>query len=286
MLGWGKVVFLDDDIKVPNPRDLLLAAGLLDTYNAVGLAIGGFPDNSVVCHAFRHAGGDQECFIGGGALAAHVRRNTSFFPDIYNDDWFYMLDAGKKLQQVAIAGQVIQQPYDPFRPDRARMEEFGDALAEGTYWLLDQGRSIADGGLRHWQDFLDHRRRFIEQVLWMVRKSTIASAEQARMVEALKAALGRLACVTPLLCLEYLQAWANDQERWQRHLRRLPRRQSREKAVKWLARRGATPLTWYTMHNNSAQEQALARKQGRWTIIDPPATRRRQGTTAFRRERS
>lgn len=55
-LGWERVVFLDDDIRVPNPADLRKAAGLLDTHTAVGLRIGGFPDNSMVCHAFRNAG--------------------------------------------------------------------------------------------------------------------------------------------------------------------------------------------------------------------------------------
>ncbi len=57
MLRWERVVFLDDDIRVPNPDDLSKAAGLLDTHAAVGLRVGGFPDNSMVCHAFRDAGG-------------------------------------------------------------------------------------------------------------------------------------------------------------------------------------------------------------------------------------
>ncbi len=43
MLGWERVVFLDDDIQVPDPADLSRAVGLLDTHTAVGLGIGGFP---------------------------------------------------------------------------------------------------------------------------------------------------------------------------------------------------------------------------------------------------
>jgi hypothetical protein len=112
-LSWERIVFLDDDIQVPCPGDLSKAAGLLDTHTAVGLGIGGFPDNSVVCHAFRAVGGEQDTFIGGGALAVAVTRNRSFFPKIYNDDWFYVLDGGKRLQSVATVGQVIQLPYDP-----------------------------------------------------------------------------------------------------------------------------------------------------------------------------
>ena len=154
MLRWKRVVFLDDDIHVPDPDDLSRAVSLLDTHTAVGLGIGGFPDNSVVCHAFREAGGWQDTFIGGGALAVEVKRNRSFFPNVYNEDWFFVLDAGKGLQSVATVGEVLQDPYDPYCPERARAEEFGDVLAEGTFWLLDQGRSASDGDLAHWRDFL------------------------------------------------------------------------------------------------------------------------------------
>ena len=248
MLGWDRVVFLDDDIQVPDPGDLSKAAGLLDTHTAVGLGIGGFPDNSVVCHAFRKVGGKQDTFIGGGALAVEVTRNRSFFPKIYNDDWFYVLDAGKRLQSVATVGQVIQQPYDPYRAtNRARAEELGDVLAEGTFWLLDQGKAASDGDLAHWGDFLERRKKFTEQVLRLVERSvTIESGERARMVEALKAALGRRACITPEQCVAYLQAWVADQERWQRHIQRIQRQPERERALRFLARRGAAPLTWCT----------------------------------------
>lgn len=255
MLGWERVVFIDDDIQIPNPDDLRQAARLLDTYNAVGLGIGGYPDNSVVCHAFRIAGGDQETFIGGGALAVEVKRNHSFFPDIYNDDWFYVLDAGKRLQPVATTGQVTQNRYDPFRnPGRARAEEFGDVLAEGTFWLLDQGKSAADADWRHWRDFLERRQRFIRQVLGMVAQADRDPKEQARIVEALKAALGRLACIKPEWCVEYLQAWVADQELWQHYIQHLPTHQPLEKALRSLSRKGTPPLTCQIRHGTSTGE--------------------------------
>ena len=258
MLGWERVVFLDDDIQVPDPSDVSRAVGLLDIHTAVGLGIDGFPDNSVVCHAFRHVGGKQETFIGGGALAVEVKRNRSFFPDIYNDDWFYVLDAGKRLQSVATIGRVIQHPYDPYRrPERARNEEFGDVLAEGTFWLLDQGKTASDGDLPHWQEFLERRRRFIEDVLDKVKqKPDIEAAQRGRMIEALKASLGRRALIKPELCVDYLRAWVSDQERWQRHIQGV-RQQPRlgpEWALRSLGRKGGTPLTWYTNQSSSAPE--------------------------------
>jgi len=246
MLDWSRVIFLDDDITDLDPDDMRRAAGLLDTHCAVGLAIEGFPDHSVVCHAFRDAGGAQQAFIGGGALAVEVKRNCSFFPDVYNDDWFYMLNAKTGLQPVAATGRVTQQPYDPYRsPDRARAEEFGDVLAEGIYWLLDQGRAVADADPRHWANFLVARKQFITQVLRMVADQPLAAAEKARRTAALKGALGRLAHVTPELCQEYLRAWTADRDRWQRHVQQVSARQPRAKALGALSRRGTAPLTWY-----------------------------------------
>ena len=248
-LRWTRVVFLDDDIRVPDPADLSLAAGLLNSHSAVGLGIGGFPDNSTVCHAFRDAGGWQETFIGGGALAVAVKRNRSFFPNVYNEDWFFVLDGRKRLQSVATVGQVLQYPYDPYRVERARGEEFGDVLAEGTFWLLDQGRPVSDGDLSHWRDFLAHRRQFIARVQDMVEsKTSIDATTRARMGEALRAALGRCAVIPPQLCADYMKALATDQDRWQRHIQQIRRQPplTREDALRLLTVKGKTPLTWYT----------------------------------------
>ena len=263
-LGWQRVVFLDDDIRVPHPGDLGKAAGLLDTHTTVGLGIGGFPDNSMVCHAFREAGGRQATFVGGGALAVEVKRNRSFFPNVYNEDWFYMLDAEKRLQSVATIGEVLQYPYDPYLPERARAEEFGDVLAEGTFWLLDEGKTVADGDLAHWRGFLEERRRFIEQVRAMVGKSpAITPEERQRMTAALTAALGRLDRIPPQLCVDYLRAWVTDQDRWQRHIQSVPRQpdQPRERALRSLARKGRAPLTWCTSQRCSVPHPAA--KHGR-----------------------
>jgi len=246
MLDWSRVIFIDDDITDLDPGDMRRAAGLLDTHCAVGLTIEGFPDNSVVCHAFRDAGGEQQAFIGGGALAVEVGRNHSFFPDVYNDDWFYLLEPKTGLQPVATAGRVTQQPYDPFRnPDRARAEEFGDVLAEGIYWLLDQGRAVADADLGHWAGYLGTRKRFVTRVLRLVADQPLDAAEKARRIAALKGALGRLALITPARCHEYLRAWTADRDSWQRHIQQTPTGLTRARALDSLSRRGTAPLTWH-----------------------------------------
>ena len=246
MVGWSRILFLDDDITSLDPDDVRKASSLLGTHNAVGLRVGGFPDHSVVCHAYREAGGEQQSFIGGGALVIEVKRSNSFFPDVYNDDWFFLLDGRKSLQPVAVTGQVIQYPYDPFRnPDRARAEELGDVLAEGIYWLLDQGQQIADADEAYWAGFLVKRRSFIEGVLDMVKENgALELHDRARRIAALKGSLGRLALITPVLCERYLRAWADDRQRWLDHVEQLPSGQELPRALASLSRRGCPPLKW------------------------------------------
>jgi hypothetical protein len=229
MLRWKRLVFLDDDILVPDPADLSKAVGLLDTLTAVGPRIGGFPDRPVVCQAFRDAGGGQGTSIGAEVLAVDVKRNCAFFPNISNEDRFFVLDVGTRPQPLATEEEVFQEPYDPYRSERARAEEFGDVLAEGTFWLLDQDRSASDGDVEHRREFTTKRERFIGSVLGMSEGATILDpAETVRRAEALNAALGRLArWPSPLSRLlwetvNYERPWpANHERPWLSPLSRL-----------------------------------------------------------------
>jgi hypothetical protein len=214
LAGWKRILFLDDDIELPNPADLGVAAGLLGEYPVVGLANAGMPDNSVVCHAIRDAGRKQDTFIGGGALAVGEAAFSSFFPNIYNEDWFFLLD-GMKLRPSATTGTAVQKDYDPYRdPRRARGEELGDTLAEGVFGLFDNHLGLAQATRAYWRDFLTDRRRIIRETIKLVQASPIGAAQQARMVDALKAAVGRSELITPELCLRYLRAWQQDCVRW------------------------------------------------------------------------
>jgi glycosyltransferase involved in cell wall biosynthesis len=216
--GWERVVFLDDDIHLPDPADLERAALLLDRYEAVGLEIGDFPDNSVVCHAHRQTRGEQTTFIGGGALAVGTEAMSSFFPQIYNEDWFFLLD-GDRLRPSTIVGAVEQTRYDPFQTDeRARIEEFGDSLAEGVFWLLDQGEGPAGATEGFWREFLDHRWRFIGEIIGRIERIGIPPERAGPMRAALEAARRESERITPSLCVDFLTAWQDDRERWRSHL--------------------------------------------------------------------
>ncbi|MEU4443883.1 hypothetical protein AB0K14_10600 [Actinosynnema sp. NPDC050801] len=233
--GWERVVYVDDDVVIPRPDDLGDAVGLLDRFTGVGLTVGGYPDNSVVCHAYREAGGDQDTFIGTGALAIGRESFTSFFPNIYNEDWFFLLD-DTGLSPSAVTGLAVQQPYDPYRDTmRARTEELGDCLAEGLFGLLDTGHGLTDATAGYWRWFLGQRRRFIEEVITMVADTRPDGADKLRMIAALKAAGGRNRLIEPQLCVDYLTAWRADRLVWRDHVETTRRRHGGQPVPKLLA---------------------------------------------------
>jgi hypothetical protein len=239
VVGWERIVFLDDDITVPDDKDLNSAAGLVHRYAAVGLSIGGYPDNSVVCHAFRETGGLQDTFIGGGALAVGRQSFTSFFPNIYNEDWFFLLD-DTRLRPSAVTGRAIQAPYDPYRDTmRARSEELGDCLAEGLFRLLDNGQRLTAATAGYWGDFLSKRRLFIDEVLQKA-ETALTGEEKARITAALKAARGRNLLIEPAMCVNYMRAWRADRRLWQLHVNKLARLHSHRGKAKLLAELGLT----------------------------------------------
>jgi hypothetical protein len=216
--GWERVVFLDDDIWLPRPYDLCDAVRLLDSYDSVGLMLGGAVDNSIVCHAYRAVGGRQDAFLSGGALAVSTASVNSFFPNIYNDDWFFLLDE-VRLRPAAMVGKAMQKPHDIYASSRrAGLEELGDCLAEGVFWLLDGGRSINDANKEFWKHFLSNRLRFIEQITKEAIRQGLGSVEMPHMIDALEAAYEHSKLIKPALCVEFMQAWRNDRLRWRGHV--------------------------------------------------------------------
>jgi hypothetical protein len=214
LTGWEHVLFLDDDITKLDADLLERAASLLGAFGTVGLENIGYPDNSVVCHANRDTGSPQSAFVGAGALLFPGSRATSFFPDVYNEDWFFLLDS-EQLVDVAVHGTFSQAQYDPYaNPKRAGDEEFGDCLAEGLFALLDDGAQLGDADHRYWRRFLDQRRRLIEEIIGRARHRPREPARRARILASMNAARDSLADVSASLCVAYLDAWRRDRERW------------------------------------------------------------------------
>ncbi|GLY31338.1 hypothetical protein [Kineosporia sp. NBRC 101731] len=227
--GWSKILFLDDDIDSTSGSaglDLPTADRLareLDSRQVAGLVCRSFPDNSVVCHARRLAGLPQDNFVTGGALGVNCSdQPLPFFPDIYNEDWFFFSRhaANRELAQV---GEARQAPYDPYaNPLRARQEEFGDLLAEGLYALFDRQPSemsfperLREATAEYWEHFIAARGADLERTATL-----LLNQHEPRAVRSLRAAADQLSRISPALCAGFLQAWQADLADWERATQR------------------------------------------------------------------
>jgi hypothetical protein len=220
--SWNSVLFLDDDVVDVSVEDLVEAAAVLPEYTAIGIELAGMPDNSVVCHAFREVGGEQSTFVGGGAMLVPTGGEVSHFPDVYNEDWLFLL-RDERLGAVGRMGYGRQQDYDPYdEPYRAELQEFGDCLAEGAYALLDDGRTLAAANREYWAGYLDGRRRLIDGVVAELPLRIADDVKRAKMAASLAAAATRLSRIAPDDCVEFLTKWRRDCDAWRDYLRTLP----------------------------------------------------------------
>jgi glycosyltransferase involved in cell wall biosynthesis len=248
MAGLKSALFLDDDMRIRSIRQLRVAAGLSRTFDVVGMNLKGYPDNSVVCHANRDSGGHQDTFVGGGALVAATDRPVSLFPDIYNEDWFFLL-AENRLRSVTTTGEAFQKEYDPYaNVRRARLEEFGDVLAEGIFSLLDDGKPFIGAGTDFWISFINDRHRFIGRTIEAVEKTSLERLRRRKMIRSLEAAREQLVKkVNPKLCVDFVDAWAEDLSTWHTFMANLPTGLSIEKALATFGFADTGAVAWDTV---------------------------------------
>ncbi|MEU4193141.1 hypothetical protein AB0E69_14675 [Kribbella sp. NPDC026611] len=235
MLGWKKILFVDDDISQFRRAHVEKLSGFLDFRPVASMVSRDFPDNSVVCHARRLAGFKQDVFVSGAALGVNLQDpKLSFFADIYNEDWFFFAKhaAERSLPKI---GEVRQAKYRPFADTRrAAREEFGDLLAEGLYALFEStpGWSFKEQLAmvmreNYWQDFKDIRLDTIVETSKALETTQLNASPMDYLTmldaqESLEEAKKWANLITPGLCVEFIAEWQQDEARWQKFLLDLP----------------------------------------------------------------
>jgi hypothetical protein len=228
MTGWHRLLFLDDDIREVSVAKVADAATALKLASIAGLRSTRFPDNSVVRHAYRLTGRFQSVSLSGSALLVNCEKPQSFFPNLYNEDWFFMYD-NAAAGLTADAGQVVQLSYEPFaNPELAIRQEFGDILAEAVYTLLRRGQGISEA-LRpvFWRQALSMRKKLISETAVSLsrqaRQSGGDSASAAAAISSLEKAELRRTQISPDLCVQFINDWRSDSNTWACRYDQLPR---------------------------------------------------------------
>lgn len=235
--GWRRLLFMDDDVwgfGAPELETVRRALADSTDLEAVGWTFDNFPDNSMVCHAYRRAGGEQSTFIGGGALAVRVHARTPHFPLVYNEDWLFMLPMMlRRRVTLARGGSLTQERFDPFQlPGNAVKQEFGDVLGEGLFRMRHLGMDVSVAQTRgYWRVVLDIRRALIEETAVELRRLLArgrTTPDLARAASALDAARGlygrpivqgdgaTIAWSDALAC--WVVAWRQDALAWSNYL--------------------------------------------------------------------
>ena len=241
MLGWQRLMFLDDDIFDVSKEDMEALAAGLDDHNVSVLIPDEYPDNSVACHAYRLGGGQQGKFASAGAMGVRCDRDDlPFFPNIYNEDWFFFSKEAAS-HKIARVGASRQREYDPYEdPQRSVKEEFGDLLAEGLYARLDVDLNILDVDVAYWTYFIESRGHFLNRVaelLWRhpdSRRHNGAGRKVHAAQVSISAAQGQLERIGPELCQKFIDRWQADLVEWRRYLVTLPHFDSVESALQHL----------------------------------------------------
>jgi len=246
MLGWSRVFFMDDDVRGVSLADLRATVTMLDRYRSVGMRVTDCADNSVVCHAHRVTGADQDVFVSGSVLAVNCQQPFGFFPEIYNEDWLFFYEDVRAGRLGWSGRDVAQLRYDPFENvERAERQEFGDVLAEGLYALLHVGSGVTEATVAYWNDFLATRKKFLEEIIR--RADRVEPDIGQNIVRAVQTAMLCLFQVEPKMFEDYINAWRADLLLWAERLETVPRLSSMEEALEALAL-GAAQRGRQTVH--------------------------------------
>jgi hypothetical protein len=195
----------------------------------------------VACHAHRLGGGEQGKFASAGAMGVRCDRDDlAFFPNIYNEDWFFF-SAEAASRKIIHIGESKQRSYDPYAdPERAVNEEFGDLLAEGLYANLDRGQDLNGVDADYWAAFIERRQEFLARVAESLRCHPQRSyhtdkGKEIRAAEVcIRAAWKQLDRISPELCHKFIKLWRVDLVDWRRYLAKLDRFDSVGNALEYL----------------------------------------------------
>lgn len=208
--GHRKVLFIDDDIRIPNEKWLTIGSNCLEHYAMAGCFVEDFLDTSVVGHLEREAGEDVYSFLSGSFLFVRPSKVIGFFPCVYNEDWLLMLPYVLS-GSICSFGSVSQVAFNPFSStNRATFQEFGEVVAEGLYSLVLSNEYERRFESRMWQDVIAERREVLISL-----HHRLTGPEHRKI---LAAALAANRSILAEDCRRFVTDWETDITTWRRFL--------------------------------------------------------------------
>ncbi len=135
---------------------------------------------------------------------------NGFFPNIYNEDWIFMLPHIFR-RSICSFGSIFQLPYKPFNePNRVTFQEFGEIIAEGLYTLAKIKNYERRHDPRVWENEIIERRQ-----TWIFLKDRLHKSKYRQIIDL---ALKSNTEITPVDCVTFIENWETDIATWNRFL--------------------------------------------------------------------
>ena len=178
-------------------------------------------------------------------MLVDAARSTSFFPNIYNEDWLFLLGDGVPVQGGTIRpyGAAHATTLTPTRPRRRlRNSATRSPKACTGCWTATEvssrqtsrsGHACCSGAARSSTSYSPG-----------VDVAVTDDVKRQAMRNSLEAARGRSAFITPRLCQDFVQAWTRDLRRWEAFITGMPAPSNLDK---FLAEMGMS----HTMHRSA-----------------------------------
>lgn len=147
------VGFLDDDITLDDDDFFNIRKAMTENVDIASFHVLDYPDVATIDHIERITlKKPSRVSIGGNCMFINTTTTNSFFPEAYNDDWFFILSQ-LETRKIVSLGFAKQRPYQPWLDeDRVAFEQFGDILIEGVKRNIHEGRQAFSGGIEYWSN--------------------------------------------------------------------------------------------------------------------------------------
>ena len=159
MLGWERPKFLDDDIYGISKAEVDAPAAGLVHHNVSVLIPDEFPDNSVAATPTAWAAENRASSPAQASMGLRCDRDDlAFFPNIYNEDWFFFADEAANRQIIQVGYLAAEGVLAVCGSERAVKEEFGDLRwPRACTGVLKRGWEIPSVDAAFWDKFIESR---------------------------------------------------------------------------------------------------------------------------------
>lgn len=160
---FDRVLFMDDDINVPNLDIIHSTLQNLDRYKLCGVEITGLVDDSIAGHIATGLDVHNIRTLSGGFMAFRPNESDNYFLNCYNEDWIWIFMESQQHEEY-MEGAVLQELSDPMRnwENKIQFQEFGEIALDGLIEIRenhDKEETLQD--IHFWEKILAERQMYI-----------------------------------------------------------------------------------------------------------------------------